>query len=497
MSPITVRADLVAANVADDICKDEVCPLKKESKTERPVAHPHELKAAHAGNRTRSGAVKLDAAFQALNETPAGHRGVNHKPPHADDEPVSHRSKRNARNAGGRSSEESVRSRKSGEGRRSFEGSRRSTESQRSTAEAAHDNSADQLTQITDVLLSRLITTLSDSTLGNPALLLQTLLGFSPDDYNDLLAALSESRLSYVDIISAYLHNIRVMSEDSGSTSAALSGTLTRSLVEQYNSLLAQAVKSPQSIARASMVNDDARSAVADLLHRAANQAESKPERRSFESVPRGPSGLGFGRRHSADSAKQSRHFVDNKLTSQPMTETGLLELTKMLTTVPKLPVSDMIGNGSVGVLPQGNSVGGLTQEQLAAFLQNAGMVLPAGASYIQQPAITPSLPLLPQPVGNNMNGMLATNLTNPYAMPQMQSWTIPMQQHQMTGAASRGGLGWQAAATVGMTQPPTVFKGWGGAGLETVPENFNAQLQLTQPNLPCFSQALCLQPQF
>lgn len=494
MSPITVRADVVAADVCDDICKDEVLALKKESKTERPVAYPHELKMAHAGNRTRSGAVKLDAAFQALNEQPAGTRGVNHKPPHADDEPVSHKTRRNARNASGRSSEESVRSRKSGEGRRSVEGSRRSTESQRSATETAQDNSTDQLTQITDVLLSRLITTLSDSTLGNPALLLQTLLGFSPDDYNDLLAALSESRLSYVDIISAYLHNIRVMSEDSGSTSAALSGTLTRSLVEQYNSLLAQAVKSPQSIARASMVNDDARSAVADLLQRAANQAESKPERRSFESVPRGPSGLGFGRRHSADSAKQSRHFapVDNKLTSQPMTDTGLLELTKMLTSAQKIPVPDMNGNGSVGVPQQGNSVGGLTQEQLAAFLQSASMLPNAGAPYIQQPAITPSLPLLHQPVGNNMNGMLAMNLTNPYVMPQMQPWTLPMQQQ-----ASRGGLAWQAAATVGMTQPPTVFKGWGGAGLETVPENFNAQLQMTQPNLPCFSQALCIQPQF
>lgn len=103
------------------------------------------------------------------------------------------------------------------------------------------------MAQVTDILLARLITKLSDSSLGNPALLLQTLLGFSPEDYSDLLAALSESGCSYVDIIAAYLHNIRVMSEDSGSTSAALSGTLTRSLIEQYNALLTQALRAPRN----------------------------------------------------------------------------------------------------------------------------------------------------------------------------------------------------------------------------------------------------------
>lgn len=176
----------------------------------------------------------------------------------------------------------------------------------------------EQLPQITDVLLARLITSLSDSTLGNPALLLQSLLGFSPDDYNDLLAALSESRLSYVDIIAAYLHNIRVMSEDSGSASAALSGTLTRSLIEQYNNLLVQALKSPRPALKPGM----AASPMGDLMMRPPMQPTVHPVQKppvgvpvSHESdLPRGPSGLGFGRR-SLDSLRQRQSFV---ITSAP-----------------------------------------------------------------------------------------------------------------------------------------------------------------------------------
>lgn len=354
-----------------------------------------------------------------------------------------------------------------------------------------NDDATDQLSQITDILLSRLITTLSDSTLGNPALLLQTLLGFSPDDYNDLLAALSESRLSYVDIISAYLHNIKVMSEDSGSTSAALSGTLTRSLIEQYNSLLAQAVKSPQSIARANLVGDtDGRSNLADLLQRATTN-ETKSERRSFESMlPKGPSGLGFGRRHSADGKQrqqQSLFPTDNKPATQPMLDASLLELSKLLTSAPKVTCPDLTGNTSMAMPQQG----GITQEQLAAFIQNAGIVPNNATQFVPQPALqpttVPSLPFL-QSAGNNLNGMLAMNLNNPYAM--MQPWTMPMQQPQMAGAGTRGVVGWQGATTVGFQQPGNLLRGWGGAGLETVPESFSTQLQV-DPS--CF--ALNMQP--
>lgn len=69
-------------------------------------------------------------------------------------------------------------------------------------------------TKLPDLLAATLISALQDSALGNPALLLQHLLGFSPDDYNELLAALSESGSSYVDLIASYLHNLKVVTED-------------------------------------------------------------------------------------------------------------------------------------------------------------------------------------------------------------------------------------------------------------------------------------------
>lgn len=497
MSPITVRADVGPAIVCESKTEAAPAPMKKFP-TE--TMSPPEVKTF--GNSARSGATKVDAAFQALNEQAPVTRGVNHKPPHADETAAPRRDTRrnNSRNSNGRSSDESVRGhgRKSFEsGRRSADGSanRKSNESQRSstTDTLQNDDATDQLSQITDILLARLITTLSDSTLGNPALLLQTLLGFSPDDYNDLLAALSESRLSYVDIISAYLHNIKVMSEDSGSTSAALSGTLTRSLIEQYNSLLSQAVKSPQSIARANLVSDnDGRSNLADMLQR-ANSNESKPERRSFEGmVPKGPSGLGFGRRHSGDGKQRQQQSLfpsDNKPATQPMMDASLLELSKLLTSAPKVTVPDLTGNCSMAMPQQG----GITQEQLAAFIQNAGMMPNNATQFVPQPApqptVVPSLPFLQQ-AGNNLNGMMAMNLTNPYALMQPQPWTVPMQQPQMAGAGTRGVVGWQGATTVGFQQPGNLLRGWGGAGLETVPESFSTQLQV-DPS--CF--ALNMQP--
>lgn len=190
------------------------------------------------------------------------------------------------------------------------------------------------MAQVTDILLARLITKLSDSSLGNPALLLQTLLGFSPEDYSDLLAALSESGCSYVDIIAAYLHNIRVMSEDSGSTSAALSGTLTRSLIEQYNALLTQALRAPRNHVprpglNAAMGELLGQGSVTDLLMPQPNGTRSSicvrpgpggPGGRCSldSSIHRGPSGLGFGRR-SLDSARTRQ----NALVEAPLPPLG------------------------------------------------------------------------------------------------------------------------------------------------------------------------------
>lgn len=81
-----------------------------------------------------------------------------------------------------------------------------------------------------DQALARVLCTLADSSFGNPASTLQHLLNFSSEDYSDLLSALSESGCSYVDILGCYLHNIRVMSEDAGSSDPAISS--------MYNQLL-------------------------------------------------------------------------------------------------------------------------------------------------------------------------------------------------------------------------------------------------------------------
>lgn len=330
-----------------------------------------------------------------------------------------------------------------------------------STSETVQDEASDQLSKITDILLARLITTLSDSTLGNPALLLQALLGFSPDDYNDLLAALSESRLTYVDIISAYLHNIRVMSEDSGSTSAALSGTLTRSLIEQYNGLLAQAVKSPQNIARASMIGDsDGRSHLIDLLHKA--NADTKADRHSAETgLPKGPYGLGFGRRHATESSKRQQMMTD-KATSQP--DGGFADFNKLFGTLSNLRGPDATSGFSSGL-------SGIPQEQLASFLQNTGML---SAGYGQ------SLSYLPNAGG--MSGMLS--MSNPYAVPQIAPWSVPMPSNGRTAVGWNDGTGFGHGS---------LLRGWGGSGLETVHENLSSQLRADHLVFP---QAINMQQQ-
>lgn len=93
-----------------------------------------------------------------------------------------------------------------------------------------------------DVTMARLLTALADSTSGNAALILQTLLGFAPEDYNDLLSALSESGCSYVDILAAFLHNTRVMAEDAAADPSAVSETLQRKISDMYHNLLAEMI---------------------------------------------------------------------------------------------------------------------------------------------------------------------------------------------------------------------------------------------------------------
>ena len=276
------------------------------------------------------------------------------------------------------------------------------------------------LAQVTDILLAKLITTLSDSALGNPALLLQTLLGFSPEDYNDLLAALSESGSSYVDIIAAYLHNIRVMSEDSGSASATLSGTLTRSLIEQYNSLLTQALRTPRN-----HVGSNLGAGIGELLgqgnmadvllnHRngtvGPRQGAGNVGRRSFDNgANRGPTGLGFGRR-SLDSARTRQGVVLEPHTQGPVNHRMMawdptLQLSQTLEGLPMhqeqpaavdLGYRLMGGDGASPVvttqplvntaLLQHHVLAGHSPQQLAGLLQNLSV---QANPYVQQgPAV-------------------------------------------------------------------------------------------------------------
>lgn len=91
--------------------------------------------------------------------------------------------------------------------------------------------------QPNDVMIAKLITTLADNALGNPASMLQHLLGFANEDYSDLLLALSESGCSYVDILAAYLYNMRVVAEDTAGD-VAVSGALLKGISDSYGDLL-------------------------------------------------------------------------------------------------------------------------------------------------------------------------------------------------------------------------------------------------------------------
>lgn len=94
-----------------------------------------------------------------------------------------------------------------------------------------------------DLSLARLLCTLADSTHGNPALMLQQLLGFTAEDHADLLSALSESGCSYVDILAAYLHNLRVMTHDAAADPAATSESLQQRISDMHTELVADMVR--------------------------------------------------------------------------------------------------------------------------------------------------------------------------------------------------------------------------------------------------------------
>eukprot|EP01026_Neomeris_dumetosa_P074110 TRINITY_DN7688_c0_g3_i1.p1 TRINITY_DN7688_c0_g3~~TRINITY_DN7688_c0_g3_i1.p1 ORF type:complete len:408 (-),score=26.63 TRINITY_DN7688_c0_g3_i1:464-1687(-) len=75
-----------------------------------------------------------------------------------------------------------------------------------------------------ETLAAKLISQLQDNAISNPALLLQHLLGFAPEDYNDLVTALSESGCNYIEIVAAYLHNIKVQAQENGGGSSSSPG---------------------------------------------------------------------------------------------------------------------------------------------------------------------------------------------------------------------------------------------------------------------------------
>eukprot|EP00803_Ostreobium_quekettii_P009629 evm.model.scf_446EXC.8 EVM.evm.TU.scf_446EXC.8 scf_446EXC:71602-74067(-) len=362
---------------------------------------------------------------------------------------------------------------------------------------------------LTDALLAKLISTLSDSALGNPALLLQTLLGFSPEDYNDLLAALSESGCSYVDIIAAYLHNIRVMSEDSGSSSAALSGTLTRSLIEQYNGLLTQALRMPRNgMGRRGMgggVGALEGQGTPDMMLGQANggmpngtvgsvggwPASGPPGRRSFEnSMNRGPSGLGFGRR-SLDSARSRPPMnVDHQAQGVGLGRMFSGDHSHLATSAlhqkraASVDLGQMLSGGDVTsptmastphvnpMLMHQQLLTGKTPEQLAGILEN--MHLQQQAHQCVHPGLT--LPLPQDAIGhlgtlNPQMGMMAPT------MPALQAGLVPNAAHVPVSAA-------QMLAGQGLVPPWTHQSGINGINGMTSMTGLSGQATLSQLHL-------------
>eukprot|EP01025_Chloroclados_australasicus_P038413 TRINITY_DN3953_c1_g2_i1.p1 TRINITY_DN3953_c1_g2~~TRINITY_DN3953_c1_g2_i1.p1 ORF type:complete len:499 (+),score=75.07 TRINITY_DN3953_c1_g2_i1:176-1672(+) len=88
------------------------------------------------------------------------------------------------------------------------------------------------------LLASKLIGQLQDNTISNPALLLQHLLGFAPEDYNDLVTALSESGCNYIEIVAAYLHNIQVQAQENNGNNPGVAMAARQGVISKYNYLI-------------------------------------------------------------------------------------------------------------------------------------------------------------------------------------------------------------------------------------------------------------------
>jgi len=98
-----------------------------------------------------------------------------------------------------------------------------------------------------DMSMAKVLTEFSDRTVGNPGVMLQNLLGYTPEDYPDLLTALSESGSSYVDVLASYLHNIRVMSEDAIGDPSLITPALHEAFCQKYMSVMIDTMKSSVS----------------------------------------------------------------------------------------------------------------------------------------------------------------------------------------------------------------------------------------------------------
>ena len=68
-----------------------------------------------------------------------------------------------------------------------------------------------------DASMASMLMSLADVTVGNPALMLQNLLGFEPQDYGELLTAQAESGCTYTELIASHIHNLRVSAEEAAS----------------------------------------------------------------------------------------------------------------------------------------------------------------------------------------------------------------------------------------------------------------------------------------
>eukprot|EP00798_Chlamydomonas_sp_ICE-L_P012497 gene12497-15711_t len=95
----------------------------------------------------------------------------------------------------------------------------------------------------TDLEMAQKLMSLADKTIGNPAIMLQNLLGFEPADYCELLTAHTESKCSYTDTIACYLHNLRTMAEDAAAEPDAESDEMQKEIRDNYKSKMTELIQ--------------------------------------------------------------------------------------------------------------------------------------------------------------------------------------------------------------------------------------------------------------